>query len=392
MINYYATLGVLPTATTDEIKASFRQLVKRYHPDMNHGNAQIFARIREAYEALAEPERRETFDRAWQEAHTVRAQLQGGGARPEARADQPVTVLTRIMSLAMPRTGRFQLEGIIGRIQIEPTTPETLWETTLRKFKGSDPAALAKHVIQIRLSGEKDLVQTILPRPTDFGVEMQKATPEERRKPGFLRNLLQGVGRKLSLGDLFDGNAFGSYGAFLPLSLVMTVPRGVPLVLRNVTGSLSIGDLRSDLVANMLGGVLRAQHLSRATLTLNGNSRAYLSRVARPAEQLVFGNAQQWLKGQVTRLRAVVENHGQVQVHCPVAFAQAEVRGQGFLNMMETVGSAVCDVRDNGYIRIARVRNGLQGTRAGNGRVDAAVRRRPTDAAGPAAPAAARVG
>jgi hypothetical protein len=252
-----------------------------------------------------------------------------------------------------------------------------LWETTLRKFQGSDPEKLAQHVIQVRLSGEKDLVQTIMPRPTDFGVEMQKMTPEERRKPGFLRNLMQGVGRKLSLGDLFEDKAFGSYGAFLPLSLIITVPRGIPLVMRNVTGSLSLGDMRCELVANMLGGVLRAGTLTRTSLTLNGNSRAYLSRVEGPADLLVFGDSQLWLNGHVTRLRAVVENQGQVEVHCPVSFAHTEVRGNGFLNMTETVGSAHCDVRDNGYVKIARVRQGLQGTRAGNGRVDAQVRRRP---------------
>ncbi len=386
MINYYATLGVLPTASPEEIRASFRQLVKRYHPDMAAGSAQVFARIREAHDILSEPSKRQEFDEAWKRVHTVRAQLNDSSARPGGFApDQPVTMLTRIMSMAMPRTGRFQLEGIIGRIQIEPTTPESLWDTTLRKFQGADPEKLAKHVIQIRLSGEKALVQTILPRPTDFGVEMQKATPEERRRPGFLRNLLQGVGRKLSLGDLFDDKPFGSYGAFLPLSLVMTMPRGIPLVMRNVTGSLSIGDLRCDLVANMLGGVLRATSLTRASLTLNGNSRAYLASVAGPADLLVFGNSQLWLDGQVTRLRAVVENRGQVEVHCPVTHVQAEVRGRGLLNMKETVGTAICDVRDNGYVRIARVRQGLQGTRAGNGRVDAAVRRRPAAQAAPAA-------
>lgn len=389
MINYYATLGVLPTASQEEVRASYRQLVKRYHPDMAGGNAQIFARIREAYDVLCEPEHREAFDKAWKEAANARArrQLSGGQLPPGSLPDQPVTMLTRIMSLAMPRAGRFQLEGIIGRIQIEPTTPDTLWETTLRKFKDADPEKLARHVIQIRLSGEKDLVQTMLPRATDFGVEMQKATPEERRKPGFLRNLLQGVGRKLSLGDLFGDKPFGSYGAFLPLSLVMTVPQGIPLVMRNVTGSLSLGDLRSDLVANMLGGVLRASHLTRASLTLNGSSRAYLTRVAGPADLLVFGTSQLWLDGQVTRLRAVVENQGQVEVHCPIGQVQAEVRGHGFLNLKETVGSAHCDVRDNGYVRIARVRQGLQGTRAGNGRVDAAVRRRPVPSPTPAASA-----
>ncbi len=376
MINYYATLGVLPAASADEIRASYRQLAKRFHPDVKGGSPQAFARIREAYEVLSVQGSREEFDRAWQQRHAAAQPEAQAGPQPARNMGfSPIPMLTRIMSIAIPRSGRFQLEGIIGRIQVEPTTPETLWDTTLAKFKGLDREQLARHIIQIRLSGERHLVQTIMPRPTDFGVEIQKASAEERGKPGFFKHLLQGMGRKLSLGDLFQDKPFGSYGAFLPLSLIMTVPTGIPLVMRNVTGSLNLGDTQGELVANMLGGVLRAGRLTRASITLNGSSRAYLSNVIGPADLIVFGTSQVWLDGKVTRLRAVVENHGQVEVRCTVPLLQAEVRGNGFLDAKDTVGNAHCDVRESGYVRLARVRQALQGTRAGNGRVDAIVRK-----------------
>lgn len=389
MINHYATLGVLPEASGEEIKASYRQLVKRYHPDMRSGNAQIFARIRTAYEILSEPERRAEFDRQWKEEHesrrkaqqALREQQAASQAAAHAGANAPIPMLTRVMSIAMPRSGRFQMDGVIGKIHLEPTRPDGLWETTRRKFHDIDPERLARHVIQVKLSGEKSLVQTIMPRPTDFGVEMMNVSEEERRKPGFWRHLLRSVGRKLSLGDLFASNAFGSYGAFLPLSLHMTVPEGIPIFLRNVTGAITVGDMRSEVVANMLGGVMRAGVISRASLTLHGNSRAYLSAVEGPADVMVFGDSQVWLDGKVTRLRAVVDNNGQAEVRCTVPWLMAEVNGQGVLDVKNTVGNAHCDVRGQGYVRLAQVRQALQGTRSGGGRVDAYVRPKPRPAA-----------
>jgi hypothetical protein len=280
------------------------------------------------------------------------------------------------MSIAMPRSGRFQMEGIIGKVQIEPTRPEGLWETTRHKFREIDPERLARHVIQVKLTGEKTLVQTIMPRPTDFGVEMMNVSEEERRKPGFWRNLLRSVGRKLSLGDLFASNPFGAYGAFLPLTLHMTVPEGIPVHLRNVTGAVTLGDLRAEVVANMLGGVLRAGVVSRASITLHGSSRAYLSAVEGPADVMAFGDSQVWLDGKITRLRVVVDNNGLAEVRCTVPWLMAEVNGNGVLDVKNTVGSAHCDVRGQGYVRLVHVRQALQGTRSGSARVDAYVRPR----------------
>lgn len=63
--DYYKTLRIQPTATHQQVKKSFRQLALLYHPDKNPGNAgaeAAFKEIQEAYETLADPEKREEYN------------------------------------------------------------------------------------------------------------------------------------------------------------------------------------------------------------------------------------------------------------------------------------------------------------------------------------------
>lgn len=64
--DHYATLGVPPTATAEEIEEAYRHLSRRYHPDVNPGNphaAVVFERLQEAYDVLSDQERRARYDR-----------------------------------------------------------------------------------------------------------------------------------------------------------------------------------------------------------------------------------------------------------------------------------------------------------------------------------------
>lgn len=61
-MGYYETLNVSKTATADEIKKSYRKLVKEYHPDKTGGDDTKFKEIAEAYEVLGDPERRREHD------------------------------------------------------------------------------------------------------------------------------------------------------------------------------------------------------------------------------------------------------------------------------------------------------------------------------------------
>src|ERR1700754_539649 len=59
--NHYAVLKVTPSADRAEIRASFRALARRYHPDVG-GDAERMQAIIEAWAVLGRPERRATYD------------------------------------------------------------------------------------------------------------------------------------------------------------------------------------------------------------------------------------------------------------------------------------------------------------------------------------------
>ncbi len=63
--NYYKILGIAKTAAADEIKDAYRQRVKECHPDTCPGsdNEDKIRDLNEAYETLADRDRRRKYDR-----------------------------------------------------------------------------------------------------------------------------------------------------------------------------------------------------------------------------------------------------------------------------------------------------------------------------------------
>ena len=62
MTNYYQTLGIAQTATTDEIKRAYRKLASQHHPDKEGGDKHKFQDIQRAYDTLSDPNKRAAHD------------------------------------------------------------------------------------------------------------------------------------------------------------------------------------------------------------------------------------------------------------------------------------------------------------------------------------------
>ena len=64
--DFYEILGVAKNASEEEIKKSYRKLAMKYHPDRNPDSKESeekFKEVKEAYEMLTNPEKREAYDR-----------------------------------------------------------------------------------------------------------------------------------------------------------------------------------------------------------------------------------------------------------------------------------------------------------------------------------------
>jgi molecular chaperone DnaJ len=69
MRDYYDVLGVAPNAGAAEIKRAYRQLARRYHPDISGGDRTgSFREVARAYDVLGDPERRRTYDATLRES------------------------------------------------------------------------------------------------------------------------------------------------------------------------------------------------------------------------------------------------------------------------------------------------------------------------------------
>src|SRR6202012_5056288 len=104
--DYFARLGLSPSASRAEVVAAFRVKARLLHPDVpKTGNAVAFVAVKQAYDVLSNVERRAAYDR---------------GASQAANDDvEPEVVIVRrpvgpvqsepVMAGVLPRPGFFDL-------------------------------------------------------------------------------------------------------------------------------------------------------------------------------------------------------------------------------------------------------------------------------------------
>jgi plasmid stabilization system protein ParE len=87
---HYDTLGLTPQAGAEEIRAAYRHLARRYHPDKGSVDARAMAALNEAYRVLREPARRAAYDASLRAAVARPAPVpRPGTPRPEAPPPWP---------------------------------------------------------------------------------------------------------------------------------------------------------------------------------------------------------------------------------------------------------------------------------------------------------------
>ncbi|MDD3420413.1 MAG: molecular chaperone DnaJ [Candidatus Gastranaerophilales bacterium] len=113
--DYYEILGVEKTASKDEIKRAFRQLARKYHPDVNDAPdaEEKFKQLGKAYEVLSDDEKRAVYDRYGEQG----INQQGFG---QSQFDFGFGGLDEIFSSLF---GDFDFGGFGGGRQSDPNAP-----------------------------------------------------------------------------------------------------------------------------------------------------------------------------------------------------------------------------------------------------------------------------
>ena len=142
-IDYYHILAVSKTATKEELKASYRRLVKLHHPDKNPGDAEATSRfqlIQEAYEILSNDISRHVYDE-YRAAHEPTEKQQAAN-KP---TDSPKTNSTRTYET---KTNKF-------------TQPNSRTFTQIKKI-WREKRIYVQGRINVKFQGESEIVESYM--------------------------------------------------------------------------------------------------------------------------------------------------------------------------------------------------------------------------------------
>lgn len=132
--DYYMILGVPRTESFGGIRAAFRELAKRYHPErVGAQGARFLQEILHAYRVLSDPDKRRLYDQGLSHAEG-RPAYRGGAIIPEAESSAASVVLETI-----PRLQRFQtvcppFEQMLEQVLRNFSRSETSREEPVRSF------------------------------------------------------------------------------------------------------------------------------------------------------------------------------------------------------------------------------------------------------------------
>lgn len=170
--DYYKILELEPSASLPEIKKAFRKLAQQYHPDKNNNDpyaAAQFADIKEAYEVLTDPAKKEYYLQ-------LRWYNQSVGKRKTQEVITPVTLLKQALELeryvSKLDTFRMDKQGLqqyildllsdssieqIGKFN-EPETNRQIINVLMQAIKPLPPLYTTDIIIRLRKLPGKDPV------------------------------------------------------------------------------------------------------------------------------------------------------------------------------------------------------------------------------------------
>lgn len=143
--DYYSILELPPSASGDEIKKAFRRLAHEYHPDKKNNDpyaAAHFATIKEAYEILSNPVKKEYYLQQRWYAQSI-------GKKIKQETVTPVSILKQSLELnryvARLDVHRMDHQGLLDYIE------NILADTTIDTLNSFNEPSINKEIILLML-------------------------------------------------------------------------------------------------------------------------------------------------------------------------------------------------------------------------------------------------
>lgn len=192
---YYDLLGVVPTASSDDLKKAYRKLALKYHPDKNPNEGEKFKAISQAYEVLSDAQKRNLYDRGGEKA------IREGGLAEEMHS--PMDLFDMFFGLGggtQRRQGPPRGQDVIHKM---PVTLEDLYMGTVRKL------SIQKNVVCKQCSGrggrEGAIEMCRTCRGSGVRVQLQPIAPGFMQQIQAMCSDCQGQGERINPRDRCTG-------------------------------------------------------------------------------------------------------------------------------------------------------------------------------------------
>ncbi len=179
--DYYDILGIQRSASKEEIKKAYKQLAKKYHPDLNkdHGAEDKFKEVSEAASVLGDDKKREQYDHVGHDAFQNASRSRGSGAgdydyRQYGSYGGDDDFFENIFDMFTGGQGRRTVKGDDLRYDIEITLEEAAFgvskKINVRKHEACEPCKGkgGKDIKQCSACHGRGMVQQA--KRTPFGV------------------------------------------------------------------------------------------------------------------------------------------------------------------------------------------------------------------------------
>ncbi|XP_064645646.1 dnaJ homolog subfamily A member 1-like [Lineus longissimus] len=191
---YYDTLGVKPSATQEELKKAYRKLALKYHPDKNPNEGERFKLISQAYEVLADEDKRQIYDKGGEDA------IKEGGTGGGFNFHSPMDIFDMFFGgggRGGGRRGPRKGKDVVHQLSV---TLDDLYNGTTRKL------ALQKNVICNKCEGRGGKKGAVESCPNCRGTGMQVRV--QQLSPGIVQQVqsmcyeCQGQGERINQKDM----------------------------------------------------------------------------------------------------------------------------------------------------------------------------------------------